>query len=156
MSHVANVEIEVKDLDALIKACKQLGLEFVQDQKTYKWYGRFLNDWHSKEAAANQGFDPKTFGHCEHAIRVPPGHPAYRQGAYEVGVVKRQDGKPGYTLIYDVYGQSDSLEKAIGNRAAKIKQEYAAQVATRQAQKQGFRVRRVVGTDGKVRLECEK
>ncbi len=33
MSHVATIELDVKDLDALSDACKSLGLELIRDKK---------------------------------------------------------------------------------------------------------------------------
>ena len=36
MSHVANVEVEVQDLEILKRACDTLGLEFREGQKTWE------------------------------------------------------------------------------------------------------------------------
>ena len=44
MSHVANVEVEIQDLVALKAACAALGVEFVQGQQTYEWFGKYLAD----------------------------------------------------------------------------------------------------------------
>ena len=75
MSHISKIELEVKDIQVLISACKRLGLELLKGQKTFKWYG--------KEAG------------CDHAVRVP--------GAdYEIGVVK--DEAAGGTES-DVFGK---------------------------------------------------
>ena len=94
MSHVANVKLEVHDLDALREAVGKIdGLTWCEGQTTYQWYGKWLNDWHGDQAAADSGFDPATFGQCEHAIKA--------DGAtYEIGVVPNPTGK-GYRLIYD-------------------------------------------------------
>ncbi len=66
MSHVSKIELEVKDLPTLKQACQRLGLNIVQDQKTFKWYGQ-------------------EEGRCDHAIRVPGAN-------YEIGVVKAGNG----------------------------------------------------------------
>ena len=44
MSHIAKIDIEIKDLVALNEACKNLGLTFKQGQRQYKWFGEFVGD----------------------------------------------------------------------------------------------------------------
>ena len=146
MSHVATVEVHIKDLEALKAACKVLGLEFVEGQTTFRWYGRHVGDYPLPE-----GFMQSDMGKCEHAIRLPN-----NTQAYEVGVVKRRDGKPGYTLMYDFWAGGYGLEEAIGKQAYRLRQQYSAQVATKQARKQGYRVAQSVQQDGSLRLVCTK
>jgi hypothetical protein len=62
MSHISKIELEVNDLATLKRACARLGLRFVENQKTFKWFG----------------YDE---GRCDHAIKVPG-------AAYEIGVTK--------------------------------------------------------------------
>lgn len=39
MSHVATIDVEVKDLDALAEAAARIGMELVRGQSTYRcWY----------------------------------------------------------------------------------------------------------------------
>jgi hypothetical protein len=45
MSHIATVEVQIKDLDCLAKAAERCGLEFKKDQKNFRWYGRWMNDY---------------------------------------------------------------------------------------------------------------
>lgn len=146
MSHVATVKIIVKDLSALRKACPELGLEFREGQTSFKWYGRWMNDYNAPEAAVQNGFDPKKFGQCEHAIGIKN-----NPGAYEVGVVKNPTGE-GYTLLYDNYCGGMGLEAQIGKGATLIKQAYAAEVARKQVMRLGYRVQQQKGSDGKIRL----
>ncbi len=148
ISHVSHVDLHIKDLDALKQACKALGLDFHENQKTYKWYGRWVNDYSAADAAYHHGIKPEDYGKCEHAISAPG-------AGYELGVIKNPTG-PGYTLIYDNFCQGYGLEAAIGKGASKVRQAYAVQVATKQARKQGFRVQQSVGQDGKVRLVCTR
>jgi len=96
MSHVANVKVQVKDLDALSDACTNLGLVFLKDQKTYKWY-----------SGRNK---------CDHAIGV-----AGAKGAYEVGVKQNADGTWGFEA--DFYDQR--LTRLVGNDCKKLMTEYA-------------------------------
>lgn len=151
MSHVADVSIQINDLEALKAACERLGFELRVGQKTHAWYGRFLNDWRSDRAAVNR-MSSAQFGHCEHAIRAKDFH----QGDYEIGVIKDPSGA-GYNLIYDVYGPGHKLEKLAGVGLTKIKQEYAAEVATRQLARQGYRLTRSVDQQtGQIKLVARR
>jgi hypothetical protein len=62
MSHISKIELEVKDLGTLAKACTRLGLKLIKGQKAFKWYG--AED-----------------GKCDHTIKVPG-------ATYEIGVTK--------------------------------------------------------------------
>jgi hypothetical protein len=121
-------------------------LELVRGQKTYKWYGRSVGDY-----PLPAGFGAHELGQCEHAIRIP-GQPS----AYEIGVVARRDGKPGYALLWDFWHGGFGLEEKAGQDCKKLRQSYAVQVAAKQARKQGYRVQQSVGQDGKVRLICTR
>lgn len=150
MSHVAAVELEILDLQALKATAERLGFEFVEGQKNFKWYGRWLDDWrNTSRAASSQGFDPKAFGQCEHAIRIK-GADQYQ---YEIGVVKSPTGK-GYSLIYDSWGMyGQRLEQMGGVGMVKFKQPYAVEVAKRKLIKQGYKVKEIV-REGKIRLHA--
>jgi hypothetical protein len=73
MSHIAKIELEVKDLGVLSQACTRLGLQLQREQKTFKWYGQDAT--------------------CDHAIRIPG-------ATYEIGIVHK-DGR--YELQCDYY-----------------------------------------------------
>ena len=62
MSHISTIELEVKDLDILSRACSRMGLKLVKGQKSFKWFG--VKD-----------------GVCDHAISIP-------DAGYEIGVTK--------------------------------------------------------------------
>lgn len=144
MSHVSNLEIIIKDLEALRKAAAECGLEFMP-AATYKWYGQFVGDYPLPE-----GFTPEELGHCEYKMSIPGD-----EEAYEVGVVPRKDGQ-GYTLLYDFWGECGQalVEKIGGQDGDKLKQRYAVNAATFQAERQGFRVQEFQATDGSVQLRC--
>jgi len=144
MSHVCQIDLHIKDLTSLEKACAAMGLELVRGQQTYKWYGHSVGDY-----PVPAGFEASELGQCEHAIRIP-GQP----GAYEIGVVKRRDGKPGFALLWDFWNGGWGLEDAVGQDCKKLRQAYGVAVATKQARKQGYRVQQQIGQDGKVRLTC--
>jgi hypothetical protein len=139
MSHVAKIELQISDLDALKAACRRLGLEFATDQKTYIWYGEYMGDH-----ALPEGFTAEDLGKCDHAIRVP--------GAlYEIGVVKRQ-GK--YALLWDFWHQG-GLEQVLGQEASRLKQAYVAERIHKEARRKGYHVREQETERGlRLRLEC--
>ncbi len=146
MSHVATVDVHITDLAALKTACGTLGLEFQSDQTTYRWYGHYLGGYPLPE-----GFTPEELGRCDHAIRL-----SNSPHAYEVGVVRRRDGQPGYTLMYDAWHGGFGLEEVIGAQACKLRQQYAAIVALKQARKQGFRVTQIINEEGFIQLTCTR
>ena len=130
MSHVAIVQVEIKDLGALKAACADLGLSFMEDQKTYAWFGRSVGDYPLPD-----GFSERDLGHCEHAISLGDGrHPH----AYEIGVVPRRDGKPGWTLLWDFFMGGYGLEEVIGDGTKNLIDRYAVNVVKWQALKLGY------------------
>lgn len=141
MSHIATVEVQIKDLEALAKACEELNLELVIGQTTYRWYGRAVG----RPADARDGF-------CEHAIRVK-GNPK----AYEIGLTKRADGT-GYEIKWDTWSGGFGLVAAVGGeKAEKLKQTYAAEVAAKAARRAGFRVvQRSVRSDGSIQIVTQR
>jgi len=140
MSHVATIDLDVKDLDALAEACRNLGLELVRGQTSYKWWGQSVGDY-----PIPAGFTADDLGKCEHAIRSPTDG-----SMYEVGVVRRRDGRPGYTLLWDFI--DSRLVNAIGQRGARLKVQYARAVAIQHARRSGWRVTEQQRADGSVQL----
>ena len=61
MSHLSKIEIQINDLQALKQACQVMGLEFMENQRQFKWYN---------------GLSP-----CDHVIRVPG-------ASYELGIIR--------------------------------------------------------------------
>lgn len=146
MSHITKIDLVIKDLDALSKACKSLGLELVKGQKTFKAY---------------------TTGRCEHAICVKD-----MPGAYQIGLVKGKDGyelkwdadigdghglyaKVGYETKYGYVVEPGKVGKMVRGSADKLKDWYAAEVARKQMLKQGFMVR-TIQKGRKVQVLCSK
>jgi len=156
MSHVTDVKLRIKDLDALKEAAEACGLEFREGQTSYAWWGTFVGDSH-----AYGNHDPKTFGTCEHALREPGTRPRNgSSGPWEIGVVKATDGE-GYDLLYDTYGGAGRrLTELVGARSNKLRREYAASVATRRANatlgRRGYRVERENLAGNHIRLKLRK
>jgi len=76
MSHISKIELEVKDLEALKRACLRLGMNLIKGQKTFQWYGK-----------------P---GSCDHAIKIP-------DASYEIGISKTE-GR--YELLCDYFDRN--------------------------------------------------
>jgi len=142
--HVVCVGVEVKSLDALEAACKRLGFELRRGQTRYKWYGRWVNDYHEADAAYKHGIATEDYGHCDHAIHVPGAH-------YEVGVVAAKDGA-GFQLIWDFV--DGGLREALGGETApRLIQAYAVEQARLTALQQGHTVNsETVPEDGTIEL----
>lgn len=150
MSHVATVEMEIKDLDALRAACKAIGVEFREGQRTFRWFGQWVNDYSAADAAYKRGIDPKTYGTCEHAISVP-GNPH----AYEVGVVRTNTGK--LALAWDFYAGGHGLMAAVGPKAGKLVGAYATEVAKRTLFRAGYTLgKSTVKADGTTEVVFNK
>jgi hypothetical protein len=48
--------------------------------------------------------------------------------AYEIGIVTRRDGKPGYLLLWDFYQGGYGLVDRVGENAKRLQQLYALEV----------------------------
>jgi hypothetical protein len=146
MSHVTTIDIDIHDLDALAIACEDCECDLTRGQKQYRWYGRHVGDY-----PLPQGFKAEDMGRCEHAITSRDKH-----GAYEVGVVERRDGQPGWTLIYDFYAGGQGMSEVVGDRCQKLKQAYAAEVTRKQMRKKGYAVKKSLNAKGEVVLACTR
>ena len=123
MSHVVLISVEIHDLNALKLACKALELEFRENQKTYKWFGRSVGNYKRPD-----GFSSSDLGRCEHAIGIKN-----NKDAYEIGVCNSKTGK-GYGLLWDFWNGGYGLENEVGPGCNKLVHEYAKQVARKHAQ----------------------
>lgn len=132
-SHVATIDCEIRDLDALEIACRRLGLEFRHGQQTYRWFGEFVGD-----APLPKGMTAEDLGKCDHAIAVPD-----NDRAYEIGVRQNEDGT--YTLAWDFFNGGYGLETIVGGRdSKKLVAEYSVAVAENAAKVQGWLCERTV------------
>ncbi len=87
----------------------------------------------------------------KHALSIPDD-----KNAYEIGVIARRDGKPGYTLLWDFWAGGYGLVKKVGANCDKLKQAYAFEVAAKKARSMGYQVKREAQANGDVRLRCFK
>ena len=120
MSHVTVIAVELKDLDALKAVCAALGLEFRENQKTYRWYGQHVGDY-----PVPFGFAKANLGKCDHAIAVKG-----NRNAYEVGLVKRGDA---FIPLWDFWQGGYGLREKIGEDGSTLISAYTREVAVRKA-----------------------
>ena len=131
MSHQAELEMQVNDLDCLDKACTEVGAKLVLDQKFYKTYGNV------KEK-------------CDHAITVPG-----NTKALEIGVLKISTNPEAYQLKTDFFMGGYGLETVVGTDACKLNQAYMAAVFEKNVPF-GWTVSRAMQQDGQLVLEAER
>jgi hypothetical protein len=130
MSHVACVDIVIKDLEALKIACERLGWQLVKGAKTYEWYGRWVNDYDKADAAYKHGVKTEDYGKCDHKIKIPG-------VKYEIGLMEQPD--KSYKAIFDFY--SHELKEAVGGQSCpKLKQLYGVEKTKLECIKKGFKV----------------
>lgn len=145
MSHVVSIKTELRDIEAVKAACKELGLVFKENQKTIRWYGQWMNDYDAADAAYKLGIDPKQYGTCNHAIEVPGSN-------YDVGLL-RNPVTGGYRIYFDFYGcNGRRIQEAIGEHGGKLVQYYAAHKATMAARAKGYLVSRQTAANGNIKL----
>lgn len=133
MSHVVSSAVIITDLACLKAAVKKMkGLHWREGQKTFKWYGRWVNDYDAADSAYKLGIDPKDYGKCEHAIAVDGSN-------YEIGLMKRKDGK-GYSIVWDFYGTGRHINAVVGDGAEKLLVEYQKEFISRFANTEGLNV----------------
>lgn len=138
MSHVTEIKIEIKDLNALKVACHRLGFTFMEGQTTYAWYGQYVGG-----APLPEGVTVGDLGRCDHAIVVP-------EATYEVGV--KANGKGGFQLLWDHYWKG-GLEERLGVGAGLLKQAYSLEVAREAAISQGYSVCEISQQNGAITLQ---
>lgn len=138
MSHVVSIDTKITDLDALISACSNLGFEFVKDQRTYQWYGRWMGD-----AKMPEGMTKDDLGKCNHAIKVPGAR-------YEIGVARVGNA---WELRYDYWSTGGLLKALGGEKAEKLVQAYAVQKTMNELSRAGHHyVGQQKLADGSVRI----
>ena len=140
MSHIAQIDLRIKSLEALKAACARLGFEFVTGQTTYKWYGRWMGDYPMPE-----GMTQADLGKCHHAIKVPG-------ASYEIGIVEK-NGE--YIPMWDFW-RSGGLEAVLGQGGGRLKQAYSVEQAKITARRAGYSVYEKLEPDKTVTLTMER
>jgi hypothetical protein len=135
LSHIAKIELEILSLEDLKSACKILGFNFIENQKTYQWYGRWVGD-----SPLPEGIALEDLGKCDHTIRI-------QDCSYEIGIVKRGSK---YILLWDSW-HTGGLEQKIGKEAGILKQAYTIERIKRESKRKKYQVREI-RNDQSVRL----
>jgi hypothetical protein len=143
MSHVVAIKTELRDLEAVKAACQRLGFKFLEGQTTFKWYGRWFNDYNAEDAAFRRGIEPEDYGKCHHAISVPN-----TSMGYEAGLVRQGDY---YVLSMDFF-DSGLTEQMGGKDCGKFLQAYAVEKTKLEARRQGMTFSETALADGSVEL----
>jgi hypothetical protein len=125
MSHISRIDLVITSLSDLVAACRDLGFQFVPEQKSYRWYGRWVGD-----VPMPEGITTEDLGKCDHAIQVPGCD-------YEIGVVQRGHH---YVLLWDNWAAGGLVEK-IGPNAGLLKQAYSVRRIRVEARRKGYRIR---------------
>lgn len=162
MSHVASVEVTITDLNALKEACKALGWKFLEGQKTYRWYGTWVDDspvpdhlFSPAETARIRAMsreDRRKFmtdylGKCDHAISVPG-------AGYQIGLRSRGDGT--FSVAFDWYQQRTLLDALGGQKAPKLVQAYSSEKVKMDARRYGHIIEAEDRlADGTIRLRID-
>lgn len=126
MSHVDNISTngEQFSLPAILHMCKRKGWTFLENQKTYAWYGRSVGDY-----PVPVGTNVEDLGKCDHAIRIP--------GAkYEVGL-KKIPGTDNYNVQADFW-RGGALDRILGAKGERFAQEYYKTKAIMTAESKGW------------------
>jgi len=135
---MAGIDLEIVGdhcIPALRLTAEALGLK-LEKRSNFNWFGSWMNDYHAEEAAFNFGIDPKEYGKCAEYVITDPNNP----GCYEVGVVRRRDGKPGFFLMYDFWGGGHGMTAKLGGKEyGKLKQVYTAISSKDVARLQGMK-----------------
>ena len=147
MSHVATVDVEIQNLEWLAQACQKIGLEWLPGQTTYRWFGESLGDF-----PLPAGFSEEDLGHCEHAIGLPEHSIRRWSESYQIGVVKRRDGRPGWSLLWDFYDGGKGLQNVVGEGCCQLIKAYTSIAVRETALRQGLRVSEQQLADGSIRM----
>lgn len=143
MSHVVAMKGLIKSLAVAKAVAKRLGGELKEGQKTYRWYGRWMDDYSKEDAAYKQGIATENYGKCDHAIVFPGCN-------YDVGLVW-DAAQQAYTLVWD-YVDHNLKEKLGGTGAEKFRQVCNIEAAKAEARRRGLNCREVQGSNGHIQL----
>ena len=70
MSHVSHIQLKIFDLSAVKRACERLGFIFMENQKTYEWYGKLVQPELYPLPEGITEIQSSAFENCENLERV--------------------------------------------------------------------------------------
>lgn len=138
MSHISTIELRVESIAALTAAGKRLGFTLEPAVK-FNWYGDFAGDTPESRALIAAGVDPREYEKCAYVLKREGAF----EGAYNIGVVKLDDG--AYELRIDSWGNGQALVDACGGLdLPKLCEEYTYAVSEDYLQHEGYETHREV------------
>ncbi len=161
MSHVVDIATELRDLECIKRACQRLGWELCLGQKTYKWFGQWVDDSPvprnifeseaeylkvcSMERKTRKEYMTALLGNCTHAIKVPGCN-------YEIGLLQKGNR---FIPIWDWYDYT--LAKKMQstpniNDGGPLVQAYAVEKAKLEALRKGYYCSEQTLPSGQVKL----
>lgn len=141
-SHVVTIKTELTDLAAIKTACTRMGWQFKANQRTYRWYGHLVGDYHGADNAAANGIKAEDLGKCDHAISVPGAN-------YEIGLVVR--GKK-IIPVWDFWGPGGLSKVRSENGMAGFVAAYAIEKCKAEARRMGKAITENKLPNGSVQL----
>lgn len=148
MSHVAAVDLEIKDLDALEAAAKTIGLRMDRNVHNYRRHSQLSGS--IPEYLKAHGITRSNVRSCEHKLTIPGD-----LQAYEIGIVKSKTSDCYVLLLDDYCGGFGLMERVSANGSGvgfgRLKQAYGAQVAAKALKAKGMRVQ-VQNNNGKIQV----
>src|ERR1700687_6418581 len=112
---LAQLTLLIRDLEVLRAVCRWRGWEFRSGQRTYRWFGRWLDTT-----------PPPAVGCCAHAIGIPG-------CGYEVGLVAKSNH---YLPVWDS-GPEGGLERALGPCGRLLWRSYTIEKVRREEHQRG-------------------
>lgn len=167
MSHLVTISTKLRDLDAIREACKRLNWTFCEGQKSYQWYGRWVDDSpvplglfesaeeHARVVAMSKAdriaYMQGILGKCTHAIKVPGSE-------YEIGLIERGgEYIPIWDWATDIGRHCTSTPDNYSNQDfGPFLKNYAVAFTMREAQANGYGVAEEQCEDGGIRLLLNK
>ena len=134
----------LESIEACERAARYLGGTLDASRKTFKWYDRWMNDYHEEDAAYKQGVAVEDYGKCDAVIHFPGVQ-------YEVGLIKTD---AGYRLIFD-YVDWKLCDLMGGKEAYRFMQEYERAAIELQAESMGYNYTTQL-VDGQYEIEVQE
>ncbi len=134
MSHITTIDIQITDLDCLEEAARDLGLDLIRGQKSFRTY------------------QPRTA--CDHALKLR----GFSE-AYEIGVVADPEKPGSFKLKTDFFMDGYGLKDKVGEGGSKLKQKYAEKVVIKglkPLKARGWSVHSTTSEQGEIVVRCTR
>jgi hypothetical protein len=139
MSHLAQIDMAFRDLDALREALKEMGMTLGGKGKVKFYF-----------SASGGSSADKNLEDCDYTCEIP-------NSRYGLGFKKQADGS--LKLICDeevltgLYGRNESARKLMGEKGIKLWERYAVAGARMQARRKGYRMAESRLKDGSLQIK---